>query len=283
MTPWFSVGDQVVIVRSGNVNVRSSPGYKDKLPKDSIYIASTNEEFKITGGPQFVDEIYWWKVKNAFVAEGWIAQTTNKGDIILGYRESHIAQEISAEQAIKSYYSLIEQQQYKLAYEMLSESHRISATVPTLDRYVSEWKKSGPATIIEPIKTNGDGNNAALEFTVYYYCREGRAYHRFRYTLKRNVGCDNPQFGCWLVQRVDEVPISFTRVLYLTSPRMNGEDVQTVQYKLLCLGYKVGEVDGYLGPNTESAIRHFQAANGLNVDGVVGQLTWQKLLPVLKP
>lgn len=196
---------------------------------------------------------------------------------------SHTEQEISAEQAIKNYHSLIERQQYKSAYAMLSESHKINASVPTLDRYISEWKKSGPASIIQPIKTNEDGNNATSEFTVYYYCGEGRAYHRFRYTLKRNVGCGNPQFGCWLVQRVDEVPIPFTRVLYLTSPRMNGEDVQTVQYKLLCLGYQVGEVDGYFGPNTESAVRRFQEANGLNIDGVVGQKTWEKLFPVLKP
>lgn len=38
-----------------------------------------------------------------------------------------------------------------------------------------------------------------------------------------------------------------------------------------------GEVDGEFGPNTESAVRDFQALFELDVDGIVGQKTWAAL------
>jgi len=35
-----------------------------------------------------------------------------------------------------------------------------------------------------------------------------------------------------------------------------------------------GAIDGYFGPKVESAVRAYQGAHGLVVDGIVGDLTW---------
>ena len=61
------------------------------------------------------------------------------------------------------------------------------------------------------------------------------------------------------------------------------EEVKTLQRLLNVLGYrdKNGKelvVDGDFGTNTDYAVRNFQDAEGLVVDGIVGKDTWRKLL-----
>lgn len=58
-----------------------------------------------------------------------------------------------------------------------------------------------------------------------------------------------------------------------------GPNVRTVQGLLNARGYS-DTIDGVYGPATASQIRSFQGANGLSVDGVVGQHTWPKLLNI---
>lgn len=57
----------------------------------------------------------------------------------------------------------------------------------------------------------------------------------------------------------------------------SGEDVLEVQQLLQSLGYNPGALDGYFGPVTEAAVKEFQKANSLYVDGVVGPITYNVL------
>lgn len=61
----------------------------------------------------------------------------------------------------------------------------------------------------------------------------------------------------------------------------SGAAVRTLQYLLRASGRSV-TADGSFGPATDSAVRSYQSAHGLSVDGVVGDNTWFSLLPVLR-
>ena len=70
---------------------------------------------------------------------------------------------------------------------------------------------------------------------------------------------------------------TYTRILKVTSPLMQGDDVKAVQNKLNSLGYNCGTADGYYGNATRTAVISFQSAKGLTADGDVGPATWNAL------
>jgi hypothetical protein len=53
----------------------------------------------------------------------------------------------------------------------------------------------------------------------------------------------------------------------------SGPDVKALQQRLSDLGFDPNGIDGIFGPGTDKAVREFQAANGLEVDGEVGPQT----------
>jgi peptidoglycan hydrolase-like protein with peptidoglycan-binding domain len=55
-----------------------------------------------------------------------------------------------------------------------------------------------------------------------------------------------------------------------------GPYVKLVQELLSLRGY-ILKVDGIFGPATETYVRSFQKAHGLEADGIVGPMTWNKL------
>jgi N-acetylmuramoyl-L-alanine amidase len=67
------------------------------------------------------------------------------------------------------------------------------------------------------------------------------------------------------------------RMLYLRVPYMRGDDVLFIQRRLDELGFDCGPVDGIFSPALEVAVTEFQRNTGLNVDGIVGETTLDRL------
>ena len=66
-----------------------------------------------------------------------------------------------------------------------------------------------------------------------------------------------------------------SRLLKKVSPIPKGEDVRHVQEALISRGFSCGHLgaDGQYGSDTKEAVKKFQQANGLTVDGIVGKNT----------
>ncbi len=61
-----------------------------------------------------------------------------------------------------------------------------------------------------------------------------------------------------------------------------GVDVQALQYLLQARGYTSVAADGVFGSGTDSAVRAFQNARGLQPDGTAGALTWGALVVTVR-
>ncbi len=68
--------------------------------------------------------------------------------------------------------------------------------------------------------------------------------------------------------------------MILVKEDSRGRKVVDIQTKLLRLGYEIGltGVDGFFGPETTKAVKKFQSARSINVDGVVGPDTWREIV-----
>ena len=59
---------------------------------------------------------------------------------------------------------------------------------------------------------------------------------------------------------------------------MAGTDVAVLQAILTARGYYIGPLDGIFGDALDAAVRKFQSEHDLDPDGVVGPLSWRKIL-----
>jgi GH24 family phage-related lysozyme (muramidase) len=61
-----------------------------------------------------------------------------------------------------------------------------------------------------------------------------------------------------------------------------GSEIGIIQNNLKMLGYDPFGIDCEFGVNTEIAVKEFQKSTGLDIDGIVGDLTWNTLIEKIK-
>ena len=85
-----------------------------------------------------------------------------------------------------------------------------------------------------------------------------------------------------LVENKKEIAATADFNLTTLKKGSKGESVKALQALLIGYGYSVGKAgaDGDFGANTYKAVKAYQKAKGLTVDGCVGPITWGKLLGV---
>jgi hypothetical protein len=139
---------------------------------------------------------------------------------------------------------------------------------------IVESVTGGLITVIE-----GNSSNAVRERTRVVGARYIRGYGL-------------PDFAAWAGQKETTptpAPVAPAQNNTKEVPKMEmlrkgskGYHVKVAQALLALNGYKCGSygADGDFGGATEAATRAFQKAHGLNVDGIIGDRTWSKLLGI---
>ena len=143
------------------------------------------------------------------------------------------------------------------------------------DKFKSQFVESGKINTIPEIPglavwRSGhigiyEGNGYVLEF-------RGTEYGAVRTKLSER------NFTHWgkikdVVYPADTSKWKVTRLLKMKSPMLRGNDVKELQNRLNDKGYNCGTADGVFGPKTEAAVKAYQAANKLVVDGKAGKKT----------
>ena len=108
-------------------------------------------------------------------------------------------------------------------------------------------------------------------FTTTYgaWCSQAITKFQERNSLKQTGKCDKDTYDKLMSDKA---------VAYTMKEKDKLEIVKTVQEVLIKKGYLKGKATGYCGTDTVEAVKKFQKAQGLTVDGQAGTKTLEKLL-----
>ena len=76
------VGGKARVVSGVNVNMRRTPGYRNKPADDIIVSVPPNSVVDVIGGPKKKDGLTWWQVRWQG-KEGWMAEYSSRGTRLL--------------------------------------------------------------------------------------------------------------------------------------------------------------------------------------------------------
>lgn len=133
------------------------------------------------------------------------------------------------------------------------------------------------------------GEVEILPGTAVFQVKDGRRTHIGLYVGEGNVieargtrsgviASDLSEWDEWgMLSAVDYSGVAPDKVLIDTIKTLrkgdSGLTVKWLQELLLAAGQDLGKADGVFGAKTEAAVKEFQRANGLTVDGIAGKLT----------
>ena len=127
-------------------------------------------------------------------------------------------------------------------------------------------------------KANSDGTYSVIEGNTSITSDDngGSVMRRVRKSGIR--GFARPSYDGVISKNEEANTVNIT--LPIIKKGSNGAEVQSLQILLIAKGFSCGQygADGDFGSGTDSAVKGFQRAHGLESDGVVGAHTWEALL-----
>lgn len=102
----------------------------------------------------------------------------------------------------------------------------------------------------------------------------------FLLILSSSIGCSKKQESLKQQSESSTVELTLPQIPKLSGPYKPTN--KEIQIALQNAGLYKGKIDGDIGPMTKQAIREFQAANNLGIDGRIGLKTWKLLSKYLK-
>ena len=147
--------------------------------------------------------------------------------------------------------------------------------------YLSGDPLGGPPTVDVPVVAL----NSPVDISVNFVAPEAPGTYRSNWRMQSS---DGTQFGSTLYVQIivpapvvpgsTDTPVPPASAEWKTyDAGDSGPAVFALQYLLRSEGYTL-DADGTFGPKTETAVKEFQTAKGIKVDGRVGTQTWTALV-----
>ncbi|MDA1478350.1 peptidoglycan-binding protein [Bacillus changyiensis] len=157
---------------------------------------------------------------------------------------------------------------------LVSKVNNATPAVPKPTKKKSSTKKSFSSGDRAIVRTIQNTLNKRYKLTIKVDGYQGP--ETYKALLKGLQTELNKQFGAGLVVDGEWGPKTRAAVVNVRKGA-KGNITWILQALLICKGYDVNGLDSIFGHGLEKAVRAFQKASGLAVDGIAGRATWTKL------